>query len=320
MKMVISLFTIVSICLFLTFEVYGEDSNLLVEFTYKGKKISVQGKKTDNDTYIFNKGAKKKIWITTLDWTPYIGQNICKQGWVQQFAIALFVSQGYEVKSTFFPWARTIITAERGNADVLYPEWYIESTAPSDAVKGKKRWDNLALSERFPGGPIAFMKMKGTSSKYNGDMISMKRESIAVVRGYQHTPEFDSLMDKGFFDIHKVVDDLMQAKVLWKKRVNFLINDPFVVKYTVANSNLSRKQKRDILNSIEIVKPIIQYNYLYFAVSKKKPGWQHTLDIVNQTVQEFESTGILFDIIKNTLKDCNLKMEETFTPYKNAQP
>ena len=315
----IKFLVIVMISFFFGFEIFAADPNLLVEFTYRGKKFSVQGEKIKHGT-VFNQGADKKIWITTSDWAPYIGRDVCKQGWVQQFAVALFVSQGYEVKSTFFPWARSVKMVEKGQADILYPRWYTESTAPSRVTKGEKIWDHMVNSDRFPGGPVAFMKRKGESDRYKGNLQNLKGESIVVVRGYQHTPEFDSLMDQRFFNIDIVTNDLVQAKVLWGKRVNLLINDPFVVRYTVANSDLPVMEKKEILDTLEIVQPIIQYNYLHFALSKNRPAWELTLDMVNKTIQEFESKGIVFNIIKDTLNHCNLKMDEIFSPYKNAHP
>lgn len=319
MKMKFLHIMVISAWLFCANAANASDPNLKVEFTHQDKTYSIQGKKIGN-AYYFNQGAEKKVWITSLDWPPYIGQDICRQGWVQQFAVALFVSRGYEVKSTFYPWARTINIAEKGEADILYPEWYIENTAQSDVIEGTKRRDHLAISERFPGGPIVLMKRKGEPTAYNGDFTSLKDEKIAVVRGYQNTPEFDALMDQGFFKIHNAVDDFMQAKLLWKKRVNLLINDPFAVKFAVMASDLAEKDKQSILGNIEIIKPIIKYNYLYFAVSKKKPDWQTTLDVVNTGIHEFESTGLLFQIIKDTLAHCSMNMDETFAPYRNARP
>ena len=143
---------------------YGNES-LKVEYNYKGKNHIVLGKKISTGTYLYNKGAKKKIKITTLDWPPYIAENICRQGWVQQFTVAIFSSQGYEVTSTFYPWARTVKNAEKGDADILYPEYFIEKTAPSDVYKGTKRLQHLALSTKFPGGPISFMKRSGEKDK-----------------------------------------------------------------------------------------------------------------------------------------------------------
>ncbi len=44
--------------------------------------------------YTYNAGAPKKIKVSTLDWAPYIGESICKQGWVQQLTVALLAISG----------------------------------------------------------------------------------------------------------------------------------------------------------------------------------------------------------------------------------
>ncbi|MCP4022468.1 MAG: amino acid ABC transporter substrate-binding protein [Desulfobacteraceae bacterium] len=289
-----------------------------VEFEYQEKIISVTAREINKNSFVYNEGAKKKISITTLDWAPYIAQEMCGQGWVQQFTIALLASKGYEITSKFLPWARTIHEAETGNAAILYPEYYIESAAQSDVVPGTKRLDHLSLSKKFPGGPIAFLKRKGEQDNYTGSFLSLKGEKIGVVRGYQNTPEFDKFMDEGLFKISKAVDDLMNVVKLEKKRVNLIIGDPAVIFYNLSNSSFAEERKNKILNSIEVVQPVIQYNYLYFAVSKKYPGWQGILADINQAIQEFEESGLMHDIIKKTNARCRLNMDESLKPYSGA--
>ncbi|NOX35051.1 MAG: amino acid ABC transporter substrate-binding protein [Deltaproteobacteria bacterium] len=239
----------------------------MVHFLLKDRPYSITGIKTAPHTYVFNKGALKKIHITTLNWAPYIGENICMQGWVQQLAVALLASQGYEITSSFLPWARTIMMAETGHADILYPEYFIEPSAPSDVYKGTRRIEHLALSRKLPGGLISFMKRKGEDSRFKGNLFKLKNEKIGAVRGYQNTPEFDALMDIGFFDISLAVDDLMNVKKLIKKRINLIIGDPAVIRFSVSASTLSKSTKSRIFENIEAVRPALQYNYLYFAVS-----------------------------------------------------
>jgi len=282
---------------------------LTVNFNYKNKSYSISGTKINDYTYIFNQGAPRKIKITTLDWQPYVGKTLCKQGWVQQLTIAMLASQDYEIICTFYPWARTIATAESGNADILYPEYYIEPDAPSDVYKGSKRRDHLAISEKIPGGPIAFIKRKGEKDDYNGNLYHLKGAAIGVVRGYQNTPEFDRLMDRNFFNITEVTDDLTNIKILIAGRVNLIIGDPAVIYYSVKNSDWPDDKKIKILNSIETVKPIIKYNHLYYAVSKNRSHWKQILKMLNQTIEEFKKSGELFNIIRATNTDCGFTME-----------
>ncbi len=289
----------------------ASDSNnpLAVEFYFKGRLISIVGEKTAPRTYVFNKGGFPKISIVTLDWAPYIGENICKQGWVQQLTVALLASQGYEITSMFLPWARAVRMAETGLVDILYPEYFIEPTAPSDVYQGTKRVEHLALSRKLPGGPIAFMKRRGESDHYKGDLLNLKNEKIGVVRGYQNTPEFDALMDKNFFDISRSVDDLMNATKLINNRIDLIIGDPGVIRFSIVNGMLNQSEKTKILQSIEMVQPVIGYNHLYYAIAKRKPSWKKTLELVNFAIAEFETSGLMFEIIETVNTTCEDNMK-----------
>jgi len=282
------------------------DSNyrLRVEFEFRGQPFLISGEETAPHTYVFNKGASQKISIATLNWAPYIGETICKQGWVQQLTIALLASRGYEIMVRFLPWARAVRMAESGLADILYPEYFIEPTAPSDMYKGTNRLEHLALSQKLPGGPIVFMKRKGEADPYKGNLLNLKNEKIGVVRGYQNTPEFDALMDRGFFNISESVDDLMNTQKLISNRTNLIIGDPAVIRFSIVNAMVSQSEQVRILEGIEVVLPEIQYNHLYYAVSKKKPSWETTLKLLNAAIEEFETSGLMFDIISRVNTNC----------------
>jgi len=276
-----------------------------VAFQYMGKDYHIQGSSINN-TYVFNAGAKKKVSLSTLEWAPYIGQNICKQGWVQQLTVALLASQGYEVTVSFYPWARTISMAEKGRVDILFPEYFIEPAAPSDVIKGTKRTDHLALSSPIPGGPIALLKRKDFKTPFTGELTALKGQRIGVVRGYQNTPEFDALMDSGFFHTDNSVDDLMNAIKLSKDRVDYIVGDPSVIFFSIkTGKHLSDKMKKIITNNIEVVKPPLQYNNLYYAVSKKNPEWRKLLQTLNAAIASFEKDGTTQQIINNTKNQCN---------------
>lgn len=296
--------------------------DLTVRFTHKGKKFVLKAS-SEKGKYIFNKGAKKIIKIATLDWKPYVGKTLCKQGWVQQYTVAILGSLGYEVQSSFYPWARAVSRVEKGKFDILYPEYFIEDSAPSDVHKGTKRVDHLALSNPYPGGPIAFMSRRDYQAKYNQStqksFLDLKGEKIGAVRGYQNTPEFDKLMDSKppFFKMRLAKNDVLNVKVLDSGKVNLIIGDPSVIKYAVkTEKKLSADRKAKILSNIKTVAPHIQYNNLYYALSKKKAGWKELLKNINSRIAEFEKEGTMIKIIDETNKQCNLSMDDTLRPYR----
>lgn len=313
------LFSFLALGLVLSPSLFTQEDAPVVQFRDQGKTRTVTGKKLTEFRYVFNQGAPKKITIATLDWPPYIGHNICRQGWVQQLTIAILASLNYEVTSTFYPWARAVLMTESGRAAILYPEYFIEPEAPSDIYPGHFRREFLSLSRPFPGGPIAFLKRKNEKDKFHGDLHNLKGVRIGVVRGYQNTPEFDRLLDQGFFAASEATTDLLNVKKLLAKRVDLIIGDPNVIFYTIYNNpEWTSTQSKAEAQAIEVVKPILKYNRFYFAVSKKQPGWQALVKQLNAKLDEFESSGKLSAIVKHTQTACGkIKIKN---PSDNSHP
>ncbi len=266
------------------------DENLTVSYFLDGQQHEVIGKKNPNG-YQFNENSNKVLNLATLNWPPYISEDVCNKGWVFQFTVAVLVSKGYQVNVHFYPWARSVMLVEQGKMDILFPEYFIESSAPSDAIKGKNRRELLVLSNKFSGGELSLLKRTDYSFDLKKNLANLKGKIIGVVRGYQNTPEFDAMMDSKQFAIVEAVDELQLVKLLVAKRVDLIIGDPKVFTYSVNYSDLSNRNKQALLNSIEVVEPALKYNHLYFAISNKYQEWHTLLNDVNLALLEFQQNG-----------------------------
>ena len=120
-----------------------------------------------------------------------------------------------------------------------------------------------------------------------------------MVRGYQNTPEFDAMMDAKYFNVINAVNELQLMKLLIAKRVNLIIGDPTVFRYSVNYSNLSNNNKQALLNGVEEIKPPLKYNYLYYAVSIKSEHWRQLIDDINLALIEFSQLGTTEKIINS---------------------
>jgi polar amino acid transport system substrate-binding protein len=253
-----------------------------------------------------SQNSKQTLHIATLDWPPYIGNNLCNKGWVYQFSIALLTNKGYSVYIEFLPWARAVRDVELGKADILMPEYFIEDTAPSDYVSGKTRRALLGLSNSFQGGEIAFIKRKGDADRYSGNLKSLKGQQIGVVRGYQNTPEFDAMMDNKEFEIIRVVDELQLVQLLVAKRVDLIIGDPKVMVSSINYSSLNAHKKQNLISAIEQETIPLQNNPLYFAISKSTPHWLTVLKDINEGLYQFKKSGEIQRLIHTQEIECNI--------------
>jgi polar amino acid transport system substrate-binding protein len=287
---IISLFFTTLAFLFTNFSLLAFADPLVVNYSLNNQRFSFVGEQTAQG-YRFNSASNNILNLATLNWPPYIGENLCNKGWVFQFAVAVLVSKGYQVNVSFYPWARSVKLVEQGKVDILFPEYFIEDSAPSDVITGKKRTELLVLSNKFPGGAVSLLKRKGEVFDYQNNLNKLKGKIIGVVRGYQNTPEFDTMMDNKQFDVINAVDELQLIRLLAAKRVELIIGDPKVFYYSVNHSTLSDHVKQTLLSSIEEVKPRLKYNNLYFAVSNKYKHWQKLINDINLALVKFEQSG-----------------------------
>ncbi len=258
-----------------------------------------------NDFYYEFKVGEKHLELATLDWSPYISSQACEHGWVFQSAVALLHSIGYGASIRFYPWVRSVSQVESGKADILFPEYFIEPEAPSDIFTGTRRLDHLYLSKSFGWGPIAFMSRADFSAQvYKGDFKNLVNEHIGVVRGYQNTPEFDRLMDKGEFSIVTAKSDLHNVDLLKNNRVNMIIGDPEVIVSEIKQSGRDEAEIKRLLANIKVVDPIIQMNALFFAISKRAAKSDELLVELNQAIEQFKEYGIIDEIRYRINKTC----------------
>lgn len=261
-----------------------------IAYQHQNQFKTLQVKQLSANKFEVHSEAQKKLHLVTLDWPPYIDRTICGKGWVFQFTAALFNELGYGLTIEFFPWARSVRMVEFGQADILFPEYFIEVTAPSDAIPNTFRRNNLALSAPYAGGLIGLITRDDFISKYDGTFSSIQGAKIGVVRGYQNTPEFDKHLDLGFFNAIEARDDAQNLKMLLAERVDYIVADPNVATYLLEHDKATFK------NKIKLINPPFQENDFYFAISKKFKQWQSLQAEINAKLAEFITAGTLNSI------------------------
>lgn len=284
--------------LLLPFHLEGDTfENIEVNYINNGQHLSVTGKKVGYQ-YIFNSNSEKILRLATLNWPPYISEEQCNMGWVFQLTVAMLVSKGYQVRIQFLPWKRAVRAVELGDQDILFPEYFFDETVFSDNVKNIRRRNITILSDHFDGGLLSLVKLRGVNDPFSGDLSILKNSIFGVVRGYQNTPEFDQMVANGQLKTIEAGDELQLVRMLLAKRVDYIVVDPKVLDYMIKNSPLSKIEKIRMLTETENVEPALQYNYLYYAISKKSDRWLEIQEDINAALVTFKDSAEIQRMIK----------------------
>lgn len=238
-------------------------------------------------TPLFDIKLQKNITLGTLDWYPYIGENVKDNGYVYQIIKAAFKRVGYKVTIKFYPWARVIKKARDGQIDGYFPEYFNE--------KLKK---DFKFSSSYPGGKISLLKRKDTkiisifnNNKYN--FAKLKPYTIGIVRGYTNSKAFDDEKH-----LKKVVlnDDISILKMLYHKRIQLGIMDTNVARYLI-----QVKLKKTLPNAdslIESISPELEYKLLFTCFSKKSKNYERNIKDFNRGLALIKKDGTLNEILK----------------------
>ncbi|WP_163337459.1 ABC transporter substrate-binding protein [Desulfopila sp. IMCC35008] len=217
--------------------------------------------------------------LTTLEWEPYIGAQLRGQGYVAQLVKLAFATSEYDVKLSFFPWARTIQMARENEYAGYLPEYYSEEVAK-----------DFIFSDPFPGGELSFFKRKDDTINYSS-LQDLTPYIIGVVRGYVNTPEFD---EATYLTKEEASDDLQNLRKLLGNRVDLIVADRYVV------FHLMRTYLSDRTGEVDYIDPPLAQKQLYLCISKNHPNAQAILASFNAGLKIIRQDGSLLRLIEKS--------------------
>lgn len=223
--------------------------------------------------------SAETLTLATLDWEPYIGQNMPNQGYVAALVKEAYATAGYEVKYEFMPWARVVALAKEGKTDGYLPEYYAESLKT-----------DFLVSEPFPGGPLGFFKRKADKVTFT-NLQDLKDLKIGVVRDYVNTEEFDKA---AFLTKEEANDDITNLRKLLGNRLDLAVMDKYVGMYLI------QKEMADKAGELEFVSPVLEEKSLYLCISKKTANAEAKIKAFNDGLKAMHDNGKLAALLKSS--------------------
>lgn len=227
--------------------------------------------------FTFSVARAEKVVLSSLNWEPYIGQNLKDMGYVAKIAREAYKVSGHELEIKYYTWARTAKMAQVGQVDGYFPEYY-----------AKNLEDDFYFSDPFPGGPLGFFKRKGSEIEFT-TLDKLRPYTIGVVRGYINEANFDAA---DYLTKQAVSDDLTNIKKLLKNRIDLFVADKFVGFYLL-DKNLPHMKGQMVF-----VDPPLENKDLYVCFSRKLKKSRMFLDDFNKGLKNIKESGRLEEIMK----------------------
>ncbi|MBI6954069.1 substrate-binding periplasmic protein [Pseudomonas sp. CCOS 191] len=214
--------------------------------------------------------AHDKLRLVADSWPPFTDTSMPGGGLATSIVTTALTRAGYATEFEEVPWARALMGVGEGRYDVLINAWY-----------NQERTLIGQFSATYLVNRIRLLKREGEAFAY-ARQADLYPYTIAVVRDYAYSPEFDS--DERLNKV--LVRNFSSAvRMLAAGRVNLAVEDEYVARY-----NLQREPQL-VREGVAFVDPPLGENSLHILVSLKHPEHKKIVARFEKAIATMKADG-----------------------------
>lgn len=214
--------------------------------------------------------AAQALRLVADPWPPFNDQTLLNNGVASDLVATALSRAGYTTSYAQVPWERAVRGLQQDTYDVLINAWYTDERA----VFGH-------YSQPYLINRIRFLQRKGSQIKFT-QLHDLYPYSIAVVRGYAYSSEFDNDVDLQKIPVHSFA---MAVRMLAAGRVKLTVEDEYVARYYLA------RESRKVRDQVEFLPKALSENSLHILVSLKNPEHQQIVAGFDRAIAAMKADG-----------------------------
>ncbi|MCU1718413.1 substrate-binding periplasmic protein [Pseudomonas sp. 5P_3.1_Bac2] len=221
--------------------------------------------------------AQPELRLVANTWPPFNDETLPGNGVASDLVSTALARAGYLSNYTEVPWARAVRGLQRGTYDILINAWYSDERAAYGD-----------FSAPYLVNRIRFVQRRGSAIGYQ-QLTDLHAYSIAIVRGYAYSPEFDK--DPQLNRVG-VLSFEVAARMLHAGRVQLALEDELVARYHL-NRNLA-----EIREDLEFLPKPLSENGLHILISLNVPEHRQIAERFDQAIAAMQADGSYAQIFK----------------------
>lgn len=203
-------------------------------------------------------------------WPPFTDQRLLNNGLAVDLVSTALQRAGYTTEYVEVPWARALHGLQQGDYDLIVSAWYSDERAGFGL-----------FSEPYLINRIRFLQHRRTRVDYH-TLADLRGYSIAVVRGYSYSREFDQ--DSSLSKV-PVLEFAMGARMLAAGRVQLALEDELVAQHYL------NRELAEVKDSLSFLPKQLSENGLHILVRRSHPSHQKIADDFNRAIAQMRADG-----------------------------
>jgi len=214
--------------------------------------------------------AAETLRLVADPWPPFNDQALLNNGVASDLVSTALSRAGYTSTYAQVPWERAVRGLQQDIYDVLINAWYTDERATFGHY-----------SQPYLINRIRFLQRKGSQISFK-QLPDLYPYSIAVVRGYAYSSEFDQ--DTRLTKVG-VGGFAMGARMLHARRVQLTLEDEIVARFHLG------RELASIRDQLEFLPQPLSENGLHILVSRNHPQHQQIADAFNKAIEAMRADG-----------------------------
>ena len=212
----------------------------------------------------------RQVVMCTLNWEPYYGEDLPRQGFFTELVRTAFERSGHQVRTQFMPWARALREVKQGDREVLLGAYYTEERAKTYLASESIYTDQVGLVALDSLGVKSFETLRELSDY-----------TIGYGRGYAVNDEFDNAE---YLQKEPEESQVLNLRKLYAGRIDMIAGSFASIRY------IAQQEGHD-LSRLVFLEPALKENTLHIMISRKADDGEQLLRDFHAGLREIRGDG-----------------------------
>jgi len=219
----------------------------------------------------------RQITMCTLNWEPYYGEDLPRNGFFTELVRTAFERAGHSVNVEFMPWARAMLEVKQGDREVLLGAYYSDERAETYLASDSIYTDKVGLIARRDLDITEFDSLRELSDY-----------TIGYGRGFAVSEEFDSA---DYLDKEAAKDQVLNLRKFERGRIDMIAGSFASLRYLAQQEGIDTSQ-------MVFLEPALKTNTLHIMVSRAIPEGEQLLADFHRGLNEIREDGTYDEILR----------------------
>jgi len=221
-------------------------------------------------TAVANPVQARTVSMCTLNWAPFYGEELPRNGFFTEIVRTAFERAGHDVTTEFMPWSRAKVEVEQGDRDVLLGAYYNEERAQT-----------YLASDAIYTAEVGLVALESLGVESFNSLRDLTDYTIGFGRGFTVNEEFDNA---DYLDKEAEEDLELNVNKLYAGRVDMIAGSFENISY------IAQQQGRDV-GRLVFLEPALKESTLHIMVSRTIDDGEQILADFHQGLRKIREDG-----------------------------